>query len=223
MSFWPFHKKRNDEDDNFVIIAQNLAVIYTALESSPFGKGLNNEQLLYGTALIDAYAYLVEKQLSTQELCDCTLSARAGEVSIGFYSVRLFGVADIVSYHDLVCLTLQMIAQIAWVESKAGTFKRPIDYRTCVDMAVSQKDRIASVVREAMEHIHSVSFYANIFTNARHLIDNSDVRDVILAYPDAVPLFSDLEIKETWYTCPACGQLVPSGRDCDCGFKYFMR
>ena len=220
MSFWSFRRKRNDEYDNFTIIAQNMAVIYSTLKSTPFGSSLGDEQLLYGTALIDTLTYLIERQISTDDLCYCTLSACANEVSLLLYSVRLFDAADVIPYRDLVCLTLQIIAQIAWTESKAGNLEIPINYRACVDMAASKRDRIANIIQETMEHISEVPFYERFFSNAKSAIDIPEVRNAILSYPDTIPLFSALEIKETWYTCPACGQLVPFGKDCDCGFKY---
>lgn len=105
------------------------------------------------------------------------------------------------------------MAQIAWIESKAGTLEIPINYRACVDMAASKRDRIAKVIQEAMEHISEVPLYERFFTNAKNAIDIPEVRNAILSYPDAVPLFSDFEIEEARHTCPVCGQPVPSDED----------
>lgn len=48
MSFWPFRRKRSDKYDNFTIIAQNMAVIYSTLKSTPFGNSLDDEHFYMG-------------------------------------------------------------------------------------------------------------------------------------------------------------------------------
>lgn len=159
----------------FGYVAQNIAIIYYVIKESKFGKQLNEDQLLFATALCDTEVYIQLGQISIEDIKDAVMYAHIQKVEIFPYSVIHGSLSDIYKNKYLISLAMQIEALIFNVDSY-------VNYRDIVDAVIRNKPKITNVINKTLEEKENCNIYPTVFINVTSWIRNADFQNLVLSF-----------------------------------------
>lgn len=162
---------------NFGYIAQNIATIYYVLKESEFGKQLNEDQLLFATALCDTISYVESGNITIEELYSSVIQSKIGVVSIFPYEVRHDSFLNNTTTKNkyLIGLTMQIEALIFSAEMLAN-------YHDVVDSVVERKSEIAKMVNKTLQEGKKGNLYPAVLSNISIWLKDNSFRQIILDF-----------------------------------------
>ena len=160
---------------NFGFIAQNVATIYYVLKESEFGKQLNEDQLLFATALCDTIPYISNEAISIDELRRAVIYSKIGCVGIFPYKVKHDSPFEHYENKEIINLTMQIEVLIFSAEMLT-------DYHNVVNVVVDKKEQISKMVNRTLEQGHKCSIYPTILKGMNHLLNNDEIKKTILSF-----------------------------------------
>lgn len=172
LNFFSSYKSMIKAGGNFRFVAQNIATIYYVVDHSAFGRTLNDTQKLYATALIDAYAYIINGTISMEDVARGVSLAQAGITSLFPYH-RQHGILYCHDHSDLIHLTMQLEAMIFNVDTNVHPDQ-------IIEMVVSQKENIADIVDKTILQGSRSPLYNNVLKNVTVHLEDPDFQYIVL-------------------------------------------
>lgn len=196
--------------DNFNLIAQNVAAIYSIVDHSSFGLSLNKKQKLYATALIDMYAYLSRGVFTALDVAKAVDHATNGIISL-FPYMRLHGTNDLIRKKDnseIIFLVMQLEAMIFDTDTQVSS-------DDIINMIIAEKETITVTVNQVISHGPAGTFYKQLYDYVQKHINDPAFHNIVLVCEN----FQDDDRCSTEYRCKKCGrELTVLNTKCDyCG------
>ncbi len=161
---------------NFGFVAQNIAAIYYAIPLTPFGKTLSEDQRLFATGLIDASIYINNGSITSEDIEDCVLMGKTGNVCIGLYRVQHREMFDLEDNATLVGFAMQLEAFIFCADMPK------MDYRDIVNAVVQKKGIIASTISKTLQEGTKSSIFPAVMQNTTIMMASPDFQNVVSSY-----------------------------------------
>ncbi len=168
MGFLKNFFKNEESNDNFTLIAENMATIYYIIKESQYGSKLTENQILYATGFIDTLSYLMSESITDEEIKQAVTLGYIGQCKLDTYLKPHRAMLEFGENQPLIGMIMQIECLIFYQDTGMRA-------RELIDMVISQKEKIEAATLGTLAQGSESKYYNDLFPLVMQILNDEYV------------------------------------------------